>query len=329
MATYTSPTTVPSGPQVRSGRQSDHRLGRQRGVSTARRPPRGRSGRSPARRWSRRNALCRQYTELNGDDEPLRVRRRRDLQLRARRSTAPSSPSGSRLTDDGNVFYVGLRRSGRALQRGHFNRNLERANLNRGRSAASPSIPTAAISIVRPRRRVDCQVTPSTSSGRVLQAGPPCNSSCEPTATFGAAEVTDGTGMAIDPSTGDLYVDEGARILRFNSGRAADLRTGHGSRPAQQLEQRRRGRRRLGVCERQRSPVAPTSPPSAPLTLAPDAADRQSGIVDAVNDAGTRHTADFQVTPSGERRCVLRCDLRSPASTTEATSEIFRYDSAR
>ena len=57
----------------------------------------------------------------------------------------------------------------------------------------------------------------------ILPSGAPCNYECDPTAIFGAGEVSNTKGMFVDPTHHELYVDQGNRILRFraNGRRAA------------------------------------------------------------------------------------------------------------
>ena len=105
--------------------------------------------------------------------------------------------------------------------------------------------------------------------------------------------------MAIDPSNGDLYVDEGARILRFNAGgkRASGPDTG---------VDRLSNSKSVAVAG-DGSVYATTKIPGganvaafSALALASDSRIDNPAVVDSVNDSGTRHPADFQVTPSGE-----------------------------
>ena len=162
--------------------------------------------------------------------------------------------------------------------------------------------------------------------GRVVEAGPPCPSSCEPTATFGAAEVTNGTGMAIDPSTGDLYVDEGARILRFNAGGKKT------SGPDTGVD--RLSNSKSVAVAGDGSVYATTKIPGganvaafSALALASDPRIDNPAVVDSVNDSGTRHTADFQVTPSGED-AAFSAAISLTGFDSGGHVEIFRYDSA-
>ena len=63
------------------------------------------------------------------------------------------------------------------------------------------------------------------------------------------------------------------------------------------------------------------------LALASDARIDNPAIVDSVNDSGTRHTADFQVTPSGED-AAFSAAVSLTGFDSGGHVEIFRYDSA-
>ena len=65
----------------------------------------------------------------------------------------------------------------------------------------------------------------------------------------------------------------------------------------------------------------------APLTLAPEPRIDNPAVVDGVNDAGTRHTADFQVTPSGGH-AAFSATIPLTGYDNGGQPEIFRYDPA-
>jgi hypothetical protein len=165
------------------------------------------------------------------------------------------------------------------------------------------------------------------ASGRVVQNnGAPCDSGCPPTSTFGAKEVSGATGMAVDPTNEDVYVDEGNGILRFNADgiRVAGPDTGAGLLNASNSVAIAGDG---SVYANTKFPGGADIAAFAPLTLAPEPRTDNPVIVDAVNDAGTRHTADFQVTPTGGD-AAFSASIPITGYNNAGLSEIFRYDLA-
>ena len=81
------------------------------------------------------------------------------------------------------------------------------------------------------------------------------------------------------------------------------------------------------VREYAKSPGGANVAAFGPLTLAPEPRIDNPVVVDAVNDAGTRHTADFQVTPSGDH-AAFSATIPLTGYDNGGHSEVFRYDAA-
>jgi hypothetical protein len=129
-------------------------------------------------------------------------------------------------------------------------------------------------------------------------------------------------GLAVDPSDNHVYVDEGARVAEFDSsgdevnaptgvgllsgsiGLAADSGTIAASNPGQ-------------------ANVAAFGPAVVPRDLSTD----NPVVVDSVDSAGTRNTADFQVSLSGDY-AAFTSTLPLTGYDNAANPEIFRYDAA-
>jgi hypothetical protein len=163
------------------------------------------------------------------------------------------------------------------------------------------------------------------SAGRVIEpGGVPCPSVCEPTELFGEGEIANGGEMNVDPTRHELYVDEGNRILRFhaNGQRAAGPDIG-----AQVLSNS--GAVAVGSAGDLYATNAGSAGPNVawfgPLGPAPDPRTDNPLVVDSVNDSGTRHTGDFQITPSGAD-AVFRSTIPYTGYLNGRFEEVFRYD---
>jgi hypothetical protein len=162
-------------------------------------------------------------------------------------------------------------------------------------------------------------------SGEVIQGdGSTCTYECQPNEIFGAEEVTGASGFAVDPSNGDLYVDEGNRILRFDSGghrlpgpdTGADVLSNSSSVAV------------AGDTSLYANNTTSTGANVAafsPLVLAPEPRTDNPAVLDSVNDAGSRHTADFQITPSGED-AAFPATIPFTGYDNAGHSEVIRYD---
>jgi sugar lactone lactonase YvrE len=159
---------------------------------------------------------------------------------------------------------------------------------------------------------------------RVVEAGgATCESNCKPSEVFGKAEVEQATGMAVDPTTGDLYVDEGNRILRFNK---------KGRRVAGPLTGADVLSHSTSVALSSAGDLYATNTGSTgadvaafgPLVLAADPRTDNPLVVDSVNEADTRHTGDFQVTPNGAYAAFLTT-IPFSGFNDAGNEEVFRY----
>ncbi len=131
--------------------------------------------------------------------------------------------------------------------------------------------------------------------------------------------------MFVDPALHDLYVDGANKIYRFHGDgrRAAGPDTG-----AKVLANS------ISVAVGANGNLYATNAGSAgtnvaafgPLVLAPDPRTDNPMIIDSVNDSGTRHTGDFQITPSGDDG-VFVTTVPLTGYTNAGHEEVFRYDS--
>jgi sugar lactone lactonase YvrE len=162
-------------------------------------------------------------------------------------------------------------------------------------------------------------------SGNVIEgSGSACSSNCDPTEEFGASEVSGASGFAVDPSNGDLYVDEGNRIIRFDS---AGQRMPGPDTGADELSNS------SSVAVGGDGAVYATNTTSSganvaafsPLVLAPEPSTDNPAVIDGVNDAGGRHTGDFQVSPNGDF-AAFTAAIPFTGFDNNGHSEIIRYD---
>ncbi len=163
------------------------------------------------------------------------------------------------------------------------------------------------------------------SSGRViLPNGSTCNSECNPTETFGAGEVSNATEMFADPTRHEVYVDEGNKILRFH----ADGRRAPGPDVGAKVLSNS-----TSVAVSSAGNLYATNAGSeganvasfGPLVLAPDPRTDSPLVVDSVNESGTRHTGDFQITPNGDD-AVFTSTIPLTGYINGRHAEVFRYD---
>ena len=127
------------------------------------------------------------------------------------------APSGSRSTLAGNVLYDG-----------YYNENVWRWEEGSGSTRISTWLYESG-------QKTGIAVDPDSgdlyvdfggesiarfsfdSSGNVIQGdGSTCSGNCDPTEEFAGSEVSAAQGLAVDHANGDLYVDQGNRILRFD-----------------------------------------------------------------------------------------------------------------
>ena len=158
----------------------------------------------------------------------------------------------------------------------------------------------------------------------ILPNGSSCNSECAPTETFGAGEVSNTSGMFVDPTRHELYVDEGNKILRFHAdGHRApgpDIgatvisnSTSVAVSSAGNLYANNAGSEGANVAA------------FGPLVLAPDPRTDNPLVIDSVNQSGTRHTGDFQITPDGND-AVFNSTIPLSGYANAGHEEVFRYD---
>ena len=127
--------------------------------------------------------------------------------------------------------------------------------------------------------------------------------------------------MFVDPTLGQVYIDEANKILRFY---ANGQRTSGPDVGAEVLSNSK------GFAVGGDGNLYATNAGSAganvawfgPLRLAPDPHTDNPVVIDSVNDSGTRHTGDFQITPNGND-AVFRSTLPYTGYDNAGFEEIF------
>ncbi len=129
--------------------------------------------------------------------------------------------------------------------------------------------------------------------------------------------------VAVDPTDDHIYVDEGNRVAEFDSAGnpfgapISDLRQGSISNSLGVAADSGN----LAISDRGHANVAYFGPGVVPYDLSVD----NPVVVDSVSAAGTRNTADFQVSPSGND-AVFTSTLPLSGYDSAAHPEVFRYD---
>ncbi len=128
-------------------------------------------------------------------------------------------------------------------------------------------------------------------------------------------------GVAVDPSDDHVYVDEGDRLVEFDAtGKvfgnpiATGRITGSIGMAADSGS--------LAVTNHAAGNVLTFGPLAVPIDPATDS----PLVIDSVSEAGTRHTADFQVSPSGDD-AVFTSTQSQTGYENVGHREVYRYDS--
>ena len=129
-------------------------------------------------------------------------------------------------------------------------------------------------------------------------------------------------GVSVDPSDDHVYVNEGNRVLEFDTAGdqvgppiGAGLLEGSIGLGADSGT--------LAVSNHGKTNVAVFGTPVLP----PDPSTDNPVVLDSVSQAGTRNSADFQVTPSGDY-AVFTSTLPLTGYDNAAHREVFRYDAS-
>jgi hypothetical protein len=149
-------------------------------------------------------------------------------------------------------------------------------------------------------------------------------SGCGATESFGIGDIFEGTGLAVDPATHDLYVDEGSQVVELDqSGNQIGSPIGSGTLNGS-----------YGLTLNSAGDLYASNSGSSdvvdfgPTQLAADPLTDNSVVVNAVGlNAERRHTGDFQVTPEGEF-AVFTSALPLTGFENAGHREIFRYDTS-
>jgi NHL repeat len=127
-------------------------------------------------------------------------------------------------------------------------------------------------------------------------------------------------GVAVDPSDGHVYVDEGKRVVEFDS---SGVQVG-GSIGAGLLEESvslAADSGRLLISNPGRGTVVSYSAPRVP----PDSGYDNPLVIDSVGEAETRHTADFQLNSDGDQ-AAFPSAMPLSGFENDGRYEVFRYD---
>lgn len=133
-------------------------------------------------------------------------------------------------------------------------------------------------------------------------------------------------GVAVDTASEDVFVDEGDRFTQFDAsgGPAAPGPEGDGDPVGAGSLSNSTGiavdSGRVYASNQNGKSVAAFG-----LFLKPGPAIDSPLVIDSVRSSGTRHSADFQVTPSGEE-AVFSSTLPLTGFDSASSSEVFRYD---
>jgi hypothetical protein len=233
-------------------------------------------------------------------------------------------PIGIAVDSQGNVFYRGYNRVMR-WRKGKGSRQIaggSYASAPASALAVNPS--TGTLYVTYGGTQIGRYVF--SSEGKVIEAsGEECVSSCGPTSSFGAGEVSEITSMFVDPTEEKLYVDEGNKILRFFGGGTPAPGPNIGFKKISNSS---------SVAVSSSTDVYATNAGSeganvakfGPTRLAPDPRTDNPLVVDSVNEAGTRHTGDFQITPNGNM-AVFVSTIAYTGHVTGRSQEVFLNES--
>ena len=130
-------------------------------------------------------------------------------------------------------------------------------------------------------------------------------------------------GVCGRPADDHVYVDEGNRVVEFDSGRGHESDAHSARGVCSRVARRRRGGGQVVVANPHADEVAAFGPPILPHDLTPTT--RSSSTASA--PPATRNTADFQVTPSGDY-AVFTSALSLTGYDNAGHREVFRYDAA-
>jgi len=127
-------------------------------------------------------------------------------------------------------------------------------------------------------------------------------------------------GVTVDPANNDVYVDQGSRVVEFDSsGNPIGAPTGEGIL-AKSLGLAAEG----GVLDIS-NPGAGEVSTFGPAVTPPDIATDNPLVVDSVSSPEDRRTGDFEITPSGQD-AVFPSSLSLTGYNTGGNREIYRYD---
>ncbi|MBA3865548.1 MAG: hypothetical protein H0X42_04250 [Solirubrobacterales bacterium] len=139
----------------------------------------------------------------------------------------------------------------------------------------------------------------------------------------GTLDAKASTGVSVDSSNGDVYVNEGSRVIQFSSSGQQLTITGAGKLSHSSGTAVDPGGELYAVNAGGKS-VAVFLPPA----LIPDPRIDNPAVVDSVSEPGARHTADFQVTPSGNYAAFgSTLALGGGEEEPAGHSEVYRYTS--
>jgi hypothetical protein len=128
-------------------------------------------------------------------------------------------------------------------------------------------------------------------------------------------------GVAVDPSDGHVFVDEGSQVSEFDSsGNSVGVPAGTGNLHNSVSLDAFEGTIAVG------NPSQSVAETYGPLGLPVDPQVDSPLVIDSVNQPGSRRTADFQVTPSGAYAAFTTTLPLTEYDNGAIHREVFRYD---
>ncbi|HXR29650.1 MAG TPA: hypothetical protein VN752_00745 [Solirubrobacterales bacterium] len=131
-------------------------------------------------------------------------------------------------------------------------------------------------------------------------------------------------GLAVDPTDDHIYVDRQGQVIEYDPS-GAQVGPAFGAGVLSDSVGLAANAGRLAISDTADGQVALFGPPEAPL----DAAYDNPLVIDSVAEPDTRHTADFQVTPTSAYAAFpSSLDLTGSGFETADMRQVFRYEAS-
>ncbi len=129
-------------------------------------------------------------------------------------------------------------------------------------------------------------------------------------------------GVAVDPSNNHVYVDEGKKVVEFDSaGNQVDTAAGEGLLSGSISLAADSGT--LAISNPGKANIATYGP----RIVAADPSTDNPVVIDSISSAATRNTGDFEVSPSG-KYAVFTSAMPLTGYNNAAHREVFRFDAS-